>query len=63
MDSIKILCGNVCVGGKIALHMFDGREVVRTIKDSKDCGLYITYRGRKYFEYEFDYSEYYNRKE
>ena len=48
-------------GGKVTVEI-DGKTVSRTVRYNGIDGLYIVYKNRKYFEYECDYSKYYENK-
>ena len=51
---MKVISGNFTENNKVIVEI-DGKYITRTVRYSSDCGLYIVYQNRKYFEYEFEF--------
>lgn len=51
---MKIISGRFLENQKVKA-LIDGVEVERKVCFNKQDGLYITYKNKKYFEYEFKY--------
>lgn len=60
--TIKLINGYVAEGGKITVEI-NGKQISRVVRYNHADGLYIVYKNYKYFEYEFDYTEFYRNKE
>ena len=59
---MKLIKGLFIEGGLITIEI-DGKQIERKVRYDRQCGLYIIYKNRMYFEYECDYSEIYKKKE
>lgn len=59
MAEIRIHPCEPVISGKVCLfeirEHFDQKNVERKVYDDKHDGLYIMYKGKRYFEYEFIY--------
>lgn len=51
---MKVISGRFIENEKICVEI-DGEQIERKVKYNRQCGLYIMYRNKKYFEYEFEY--------
>ena len=49
---MKIISGRFLENQKVKV-LVDGVEIERKVRFNRQDGLYITYKNRKYFEYEF----------
>ena len=60
--TIKFIEGEIIEGGRITIEI-NGKQINRVVRYNRMDGLYIVYKNCKYFEYEFDYTEFYKNKE
>ena len=51
---MKVISGNFTENNKVTVEI-DGKYITRTVRYNSDCGLYIVYQNKKYFEYEFEF--------
>lgn len=56
---VQVYCYEPVVQGKSYLFgirdFFERKDIERKVYYDKRCGLYITYKGKRYYEYEFKY--------
>ena len=48
-----LVAGEVCLF--VVTERFDSKNIYRKVYDNKHDGLYIMYKGKRYFEFEFTY--------
>lgn len=57
-----VLINNPFYEGMNVTVELDGVQYTRKVYNDKLAGLYVTINGRKYFEYEVDYSYWYKKR-